>query len=357
MASILVSLIVQYHDEDIGDMVAAEPAHDPRISEIFYYFEQHTTIASGRTVGRKIGGVQEILCKKLLQQSVTVRDALVYEPKVPGHSGATHKVEFILFQPMEARELAVGASARPWETAPGLRLRAAAIAEDLASAHLEITVGKTAKRYRVAPGALLVLHPTHRDLVPEGALVQVVAISAGSVRVSLLDARRPLASVESKRVGAQRFAGSDNLGSGIQTIEKAKQASLVAVDFDLRFNGSVLPIMGRDSVRPFRSFVVLGNGVHWTTHDLAVLGTYVDYTFLATDEAILRYAEWVRERADAAGQEFFGYFMRYFQGLTKTPPDAFDVTAADFVPLVPTGQHSLLGRLEAQVGPYSVTTA
>lgn len=34
---------------------------DPRISEIFYYFEEHTDIASGRTVGRKIGVIQEII--------------------------------------------------------------------------------------------------------------------------------------------------------------------------------------------------------------------------------------------------------------------------------------------------------
>lgn len=338
-----------------GAMAAAEAEHDPRISPIFYYFEQHTTIASGRTVGRKIGVVQEILCKKLLQQSPTICDALVYEPKVPGHSGATHKVEFILFQPFEARELPLGGPSRPWDTAPDLHTRATAVGADGASAHVEVTLGNVARKYRVTPGALLVLHPTHRDHAPEGALLQVVAISPEAVRLALLDGTRPLASVESKRVGAQRFAGSDNLGSGIQTIEKAKQASLVAVDFDLRFNGSVLPIMGRNAQRPFRSFVVLGNGVHWTTHDLAVLGTYVDYTFLAGDAAILRYSEWVRAKATAAGEDFFAFFMRYFQGMTKTPPDAFEVTAADFLPLVPTGTHTLLGKLEEQVEPYPTT--
>ncbi len=336
-------------------MVAAEPEHDPRISPIFYYFEQHTTIASGRTVGRKIGVVQEILCKKLLQQSATIRDALVYEPKVPGRSGATHKVEFILFQPVEARELPLGGASRPLDAAPDLRLRATGISADKTSAQVEITLGTVTRRYRVTPGALLVLHAAHRDLVPDGGLLQVVGISDASVRVSLLDGTRPLASVESKRVGAQRFSGSDNLGSGIQTIEKAKQASLVAVDFDLLFNGSVLPIMGRETLRPFRSFVVLGNGVHWTNHDLAVLGTYVDYTFLARDAAILRYSEWVRARAVEAGEDFFSYFMRYFQGMTKTPPDAFEVTAEDFSPLTPTGTHTLLGKLEEQVQPYPTT--
>jgi hypothetical protein len=58
--------------------------------------------------------------------------------------------------------------------------------------------------------------------------------------VSVLDSEVPLASLESKRVGAQRFSGSDALGSGIQTIEKAKQTSLVAIDFDLQFNETML---------------------------------------------------------------------------------------------------------------------
>ena len=79
----------------------ADMAHDPRISKIFYYFEKHTTIASGRTVGRKIGVVQEILCKKLLMMSERIRDSIIFEPKIHGLSGATHKVEFVLFQPLK----------------------------------------------------------------------------------------------------------------------------------------------------------------------------------------------------------------------------------------------------------------
>lgn len=334
-----------------------DATRDPRISPIFYYFERHTTIASGRTVGRKIGVVQEILCKKLLQQSRTVRDALVFEPKVQGYSDATHKVEFILFQPLEARDLTVGRAGEAWEAAPSLSVRAIGTELERGLAHVEVGVGASIRRYRVTPGALLVLRPDHRTLIPTHAMLQVVEIRDGVVRVALLDGARPVASVESKRVGAQRFSGSDNLGSGIQTIEKAKQASLVAIDFDLRFNGSVLPIMGRDSKRAFRSFVVLGNGVHWTEHDLRILGTYVDYTFVAQDDGILRYAEWIRAKAEALGEDFFPFFMRYFQGMTVTPPDDFVVTSADFVPIAPPGTYSLLDQLEGQVAPYPVSDA
>src|SRR5258705_1564065 len=96
------------------------------------------------------------------------------------------------------------------------------------------------------------------------------------VRVSVLDLSDVRASVESKRVGAQRFAGSDKLGSGIQSIEKVKQASLVAIDADLLFNKTTkaLPVENPGR-RKYISIVVLGNGVHWTEKDKNILRTYV----------------------------------------------------------------------------------
>ncbi len=81
---------------------------DPRISDIFSYFEPYTSLRTGRTVGRKIGVIQEIFCGKHLISSQVVQDSLIYEPRLPGISGATHKVEFVLFQPLEVVCLSVG---------------------------------------------------------------------------------------------------------------------------------------------------------------------------------------------------------------------------------------------------------
>ena len=64
------------------------PVRDPSISEIFYYFETHTDIVNGRTVGRKIGVIQEILIKKFLLTSQRIRDCLIYEPRLRGKSRA-----------------------------------------------------------------------------------------------------------------------------------------------------------------------------------------------------------------------------------------------------------------------------
>lgn len=196
---------------------------------------------------------------------------------------------------------------------------------------------------------------------PRILFVKLVEVSQSHCRVSVLDAEVPLASLESKRVGAQRFSSSDALGSGIQTIEKAKQTSLVAIDFDLQFNERMLSQMTGDSPRQFRSFALLGNGVHWTDHDLSVLQTYVDFTFQVKDEAIIRYTEFVRALAEAAGEPFLRFFMSYFAGLTKTPPDAFQVFPSDFVllrPRVPPYVEMTLTELvRQQIPTYHVATS
>ncbi len=79
--------------------------------------------------------------------------------------------------------------------------------------------------------------------------------------IDIAESDRVLAVLESKRVGAQRFAGSDKLGSGIQTIEKAKQAALVAIDVDRLQNGPRDPAERLDpGEKQCLTLVALGNG-------------------------------------------------------------------------------------------------
>lgn len=277
---------------------------DTRISEIFYYFEEHTSITSGRTVGRKIGVVQELMCKKLLLGSEAVRDSIIYEPKIAGRSGATHKVEFVLFQPLEVLNIAVGQELDSAQV-QGLSLSVSRVDPVRRTVAITVTYIDQKVRCTVAEDrAVATRRP--RQLLESGQLqIKAWINNDQSVRLSILNLSAPIASIESKRVGAQRFSNTDQLGSGIQTIEKAKQASLVAVDFDLRYNGTAMALSGRQADRSYRSFVILGNGVHWTAHDLSVLDTYVDYAYLVQDSAIIRYAEYVREKAVVTGEDFF----------------------------------------------------
>jgi hypothetical protein len=167
--------------------------------------------------------------------------------------------------------------------------------------------------------------------------------------VDLLSREAPLVSIESKRVGAQRFFGSDKLGAGIQTIEKAKQASLVALDIDLRNNLTIKPLAANKPRRCI-SCVVLGNGVHWDEKDRAVMGTYVDYVFLLADEAIIRYADYIKSLAEAAKRDFLQFLMSYFQGMTKMIPDEFEVGDTDLICLEPKARRpGLLSVLERHI--------
>lgn len=331
---------------------------DPRISKIFYYFKEHTSIEIGRAVGRKIGVVQEIMCKRLLLNLEAIRDSIIYEPRIQGFSGATHKVEFVLFQPLEVLEMSAGQrldSAR----VEGLSLAVSKVDPVRKTAKISMTYQGQKFQPTVANDKLITSkNPKWRQLLQlDGYQIKAWINDDLSVRFSILDHSTPVASIESKRVGAQRFAGTEKLGGGIQTIEKAKQASLVAVDFDLEYNDTAMAHSGRDAIRPYRSVVILGNGVHWTDHDLSVLNAYVDYTYLVRDCAIIRYAEYVREKAEVAEKDFFNYFMAYFKGLTNTLVDDFEVHDSDFVPCRPHDAPPLKDVLAAQFANYPVSGA
>jgi hypothetical protein len=335
-----------------SDMPSDE--RDPRISEIFYYFESYTDISSGRTMGRKIGVVQEIIVKKLITDSTALRDSVIYEPRIEGYSGATHKVEFVFFQPIGAIALSPGAQARfpgPYDIALTLKQIDAA-----GRAKVAVAIEGEDFSATMRVGAPVANGELRARLDARGLVLKLSRSTEDRARFSLMDRREPRASIESKRVGAQRFSDSEALGSGIQTIEKAKQASLVAIDFDLAFNRTVLALSGR-AARKYRSIVVLGNGVHWTKNDLSVLQTYVDYTYLANDAAIIRYAEYVRAKAIEEGREFLEYFMAYFNGMTKTPPDSFKVHPGDFSVMVPADAPPLLDAVLAQLDDYHTIEA
>ncbi len=319
---------------------------DPRISEIFYYFEEHTDIKNGRTVGRKIGVVQEILVKKLLRQEQAIRDCMIYEPRLAGKSGATHKVEFVLFRPLLVAALLAGQSVRL--RPPELQVTAKKVDTGRGKARVSVLTGEGEQSVTLAPDGSFTVEAVH-DGSSRTIFIKLVQIDGDTARVAVLDGGNPLASLESKRVGAQRFSSTKKLGSGIQTIEKAKQTSLVAIDFDIRYNQGMLVLGNAEDQRPFRSFALLGNGVHWTDHDLAVLSTYVDFTFLVRDTAIIGYADYVRKKAGKANQSFFNYFMSYFNGMTRTPDDSFLVTDEDFELLRPATGPAAGGSLRELV--------
>jgi hypothetical protein len=326
----------------LGDAAAGD--HDPRISEIFYFFETLTTLATGRTVGRKIGVVQEIMLKKYLEADEHLRRRMYLEQMLEGRSGAAHKVEFSWYAISPTAWLSVGA-----EIVEGLSLKSVSDATE----KIRLEGPWEGPAVNLALGSPTPRAGPLRSFLDRRRLdLRVTGIRDDVASIDVVDRSVLLASLESKRVGAQRFSGSDKLGSGIQTIEKAKQASLVAIDLDLQHNNSVKPLEGTGEKR-LLSFVALGNGVHWTEKDKAILGTYVDYTFLVRDAGIIRYAGYVR---DLVGEEnFLELFMGYFQGMTKQEPDDFMVGDDDFAIIVPASEdrplRTVLADHVARVNP------
>lgn len=320
---------------DAQELLGDESERDARISDIFYFFEKLTSLQSGRTVGRKIGVVQETLVRKYLEQSEEIKRRMYLEQFLLGRSGASHKVEFSFHPIVSHTGLRVG------DEIPGtggVRIVGATDASE--KLHVALPSGKT-DSVSVAGGpkaknSALRLHLEALDLD-----LRYVREDLDGILIDVVDRSQLLASIESKRVGAQRFSGSSKLGAGIQTIEKAKQASLVAIDLDLQHNGSVKPLESGLERKKLLSIVVLGNGVHWTEKDRAVLGTYVDFTWLVKDSAIIRYAEYVREMAGEE-DDFLGYFSDYFVGMTKQPNDDFEVFDSDFTVITPSEERRTL---------------
>jgi len=297
-------------------------------------------------MGRKIGVVQEIVCRKLLLQSQRLRDSVIFEPWLKGASGADHKVEFVFFQPRLALNFTTGQA----QTVKGLAMTLVKSEQNRATFRLA-TSGMLVRKSVSLHG---IIKPHALGLkADQDTVIKLSELKPNSARLVFLNPNDVRASVESKRVGAQRFSASEKLGSGIQTIEKAKQTSLVAIDADLKFNGTIKALARPKARRRYISFVVLGNGVHWTEKDKAILRTYVDYAFLIRDASIIRYLKYVKEKADKAGVEFREFLMMYFKGMTKTAPDDFQVSVGDFQVISPKSETRSMNKiLEQHIGTY-----
>ena len=325
-------------------------AQNPQIFSIFYYFESISNLANGRALGRKIGVMQEVLLRKYLMKSPILSSRLFIERSLHGFSRATHKMEFLLARIDSRITLQIGV---PYLYG-GIELNFVGVNDGIASVELRWQNDEKTVRCKttIAPGGSWKTAAALLRFAREDVIVRLVEITPTRLEIVLLEHEMPLAAIESKRVGAQRFKGSDKLGAGIQTIEKAKQAALVAIDADLKWNSS-LKSFGSDGIaRPYLSVVVLGNGVHWEAKSLHVLTTYVDQVFLVHDSSIIRYCDFIKSKALENNQDFLKFYMEYFQGLTKMQEDEFEVFDSDFHSLN-NEDRSLMRVLEEHVEKFN----
>lgn len=327
-------------------------AKDPAISDIFYYFEKYSSLQTGRTIGRKIGVMQEIMLRKYVMQSPAVAERILLEHPIAGYSGATHKLEFLICNLSDRLRLPLN---QPVQYG-GIELQM--VSADKDTAKIAARWLDQDKPVRCLSEIRTLQSFNRRSLMlrlaREGLVARLTKVTSHSAELALLEPAIPLLTIESKRVGAQRFSSSDKLGAGIQTIEKAKQAALVAIDADLRFNGTVKPQAIPQQSRRYLSVVVLGNGIHWEAKSRKVLTTYIDHIYQVPDTSIIRYCEYVRKLAQQAGEEFLPFYMRYFSGMTIMADDNFRVSDEDFV-AIEGDSVSLLKVIERHIAKVNST--
>ena len=78
-------------DDESGadEASASEDTIQEGISPLYYFFRALLEVKTGggRTAGRKFGVVQEIIVRKLLEQSALIDERMLFERRLPGISG------------------------------------------------------------------------------------------------------------------------------------------------------------------------------------------------------------------------------------------------------------------------------
>ena len=300
----------------------------------------------GHVLGRKIGVMQEIIVWKLLRSSNLIKERVLGEVWVEGKSSAEHKVEFGIFSKIFSEKVASNESYDLETLGFNLKIK------DIGSNFVRINVPNlTDKNCKINFSELngVGLKKNYRNFFNEKNIrIKAFKIKGDHVQLVVLNLSDPLVHIESKRVGVEETKGK--LLPAPQTIEKAKQTSLVAIDLRRKYGG--VWKYNREIGR-FISIAVLGNGVHWKKKDMAILSEYVDYVYKIKDEAIIRYINWILDKRSESDNRK-KILLKYFKGTKSTPLDEFEVFIDDFYIVYPkiSSKH-FLDIIENQINKFN----
>ncbi|MGB4758487.1 MAG: hypothetical protein WBP26_00340 [Candidatus Saccharimonadales bacterium] len=281
------------------------------ISDLFKHIEGFNLM--GHKIGRKVGDMLELLVMAKIFEDSELASRVVYEPKLVGATGAGHKVEFGFFEPNQSsvtgepfgfieckkvgvevtknaltknRHLVLTAGgalpfsySRAWMTAPvsfGLEVKSISAEAvtvmttvgELDESH-QLVIGDTLKIVLTEGGKLVIVGPTTslRD-------VQDIVRSCKILKLEKIE-------------GEQSHWSVWDCLTGPQTIEKAKQASLVAMDVRKRVDGQ----WGRDDLpeadKSVTSILVLTEASHWEQKSRKVITLCIDHNLIVPDAIIV----------------------------------------------------------------------
>lgn len=279
----------------------------------------------GHQIGRKIGDMLEILTMGAVYQNPQLVERLSTEEKLEGYTTAGHKVEFgffnnshgtrTLFGAIECkcvgveettsgknnrhlRKLALNDSfgidfSGRWQPSPiSFTLRVNRIIDD-SSVEIEVSADSNpilnrVITFHVGENIKVVIDEDNHCLIttPNGNMLEEIPSIIRTCKTIRF---------QSLNNGTATFALFDCL-TGPQTIEKAKQASLVAMDLRKRVDG----YWGKEEVpagQKHMTFVhVLCEYSHWEQKSRNVISTCIDHNVIVPDAVIIKAFELFEER-------------------------------------------------------------
>jgi hypothetical protein len=268
----------------------------------------------GHKIGRKVGDMLELVVMAKIYADKDLSKRIVYEPKLLGATGAGHKVEFAFFESdqspvdgkpfgfIECKKVGVEVTKHSL-TKDGLLvlslnevlkipLTRAWMVHDL---HFELSVTDISDAGIEVSTQATSLQPNRITLVPQQNIKLVVTEDGVLHILGPEDSLRQIPGIvrickylrfEAIKGGSSTWSLWDCL-TGPQTIEKAKQASLVAMDVRKRVDGQ----WGRDDLteeqKTITSILVLTEASHWEEKSRKVITLCVDHTIIIPDEIIV----------------------------------------------------------------------
>ncbi len=266
----------------------------------------------GHQIGRKVGDMLEILTMGVIYQSASLKAHLDTEGKLEGYTSAGHKVEFGFFADPRKKTGLFGAieckcvgveetkftsghlkTLSPngsfdvslygqWmEASISATVRLISVSDDQIT--IEIKNSKDSRRQQLSlstgDNVKLIVDENGQFLntTPHGNMLTEIP---GIIRIC-------------KTIKVDKISASGctfslwNCLTGPQTIEKAKQASLVAMDLRKKIDGH----WGREDVSPENKAMtflhILCEFSHWEEKSRNVIRTCIDHNFVVPDEILI----------------------------------------------------------------------
>lgn len=281
------------------------------ITNIFKFIEGYNRI--GHQIGRKVGDMLEVLTLGVISKDPQLLERLIIEDGLEGYTSGKHKVEFGLFNDVTNKEglfgsieckcvgvevtkdgkknervLKVGESHitkfqpkwLPVEKRDSVSLEVVEITSNTVklkfktskfeSEVIEIDENNRFIYIMDEHGEILILEPSHNlynevpNLIREARVIKIKEINSDSIKIELYKCL-----------------------TGPQTIEKAKQASLVAMDLRKKIDG----VWGKEEIKEedksIISVLVLCEFSHWEVKSRNVIKCCIDHNLIIPDEIII----------------------------------------------------------------------